>query len=159
MKALDNHPKVWGKSSQALRACGGSFLAYTLLLGEGFGQSYLLEWSGFGNGGGSGTAGEFSITSALGSFDREWGEADGFTLVGGFIGDALVIQEPGAPRLAIEWTQDTLTLRWSPVAAGSLLEFAETLSPPDWQVSPTGTLNPVSFPVRPGIRFYRVRTR
>ena len=118
---------------------------------------YSLDWSTIDGGGGTSTGGVYTVSGTIGQPDAGTMSGGTYTLSGGFWG-AVAIQTPGATTLHItNAAPGFATLWWTPPAPGFVLQETLSLAPAVWTNAPSGTNNPVTVPVHPPMRFYRLQ--
>lgn len=136
-----------------------AFLSFSGLL---FAQQYSINWYKLAGGGDTSTNSQFSLSGTIGQPDAGAAMSGGaYSLTGGFWALFGVIQTPGAPRLYISNSGNTLTFFWQAVS-GFTLQQNSDLATANWADSgysfttSNGT-NYVSI-ARPtsGSKFYRL---
>ena len=76
-------------------------------------QNFGVDWSTIAGGGGTSTAGVYTITGTIGQPDAARLNSSDFTIDGGFWSIVAAIQEPGAPLLSVRFTQtNTVVVSW-----------------------------------------------
>jgi len=126
-------------------------------------QSLTIHWYKIANGGGTATAGNYSVTATIGQHDAKGLSADGsFSLFGGFWALSAV-QRTGAPTLGL-WLTSTNTplVYWPSPSTGFNPAVSANLGGTNWTgvsetVDDNGTIR--YFLVRPptGNRAYRLQ--
>ena len=129
-------------------------------------QSFSIDWSKIGAGGGTSTNAQFSVTGTVGQPEAGGTLTGGsYALTGGFWCVLTAVQTPGAPKLSIAVTDlHTFTISWPTPVDAFVLQQNSTLSSATW-IDITDTVNSgggvdqvvVSFPI--GNRFYRLLRR
>ena len=131
-------------------------------------QSYGVDWSTFAGGGGTSTAGVYTVTGSIGQADAGRLNSSDFTIDGGFWSIIAAIQEPGAPLLSVRHTQtNTVVVSWPMTWPGFALLQNSDLNTTNWvQVatppvvvvtSQTTAEKHVVVPTPTGKRFYRLK--
>jgi len=131
-------------------------------------QSYGVDWSTFAGGGGTSTAGVYTVTGSIGQADAGRLNSADFAIAGGFWSIVAAIQEPGAPLLSVRFTQtNTVVVSWPMTWPGfGLLEnldlhstnWVEVTTPPVVVVTSQTTAEKyVVVPTPTGKRFYRLK--
>ena len=130
-------------------------------------QDYSLDWSTIGGGGGTSTAGVYTVTGTIGQPAAGRLNSSDFTIDGGFWSIVAAIQQPGAPLLSVRLTQtNTVVVSWPMTWPGFVLLETLDLNTPNWvQVttppvvvvtSQTTAEKQVVVPTPTGKRFYRL---
>jgi hypothetical protein len=100
------HSKTWRIFGAWL-----TFLALTISVRA---QSYSIDWSKIGGGGGTGTSAVYSVTGTIGQADAGHCASASYTLDGGFWGIIAAVQTPGAPYLwVMRTTTNTVCVWWA----------------------------------------------
>ena len=131
-------------------------------------QNYGVDWSTIAGGGGTITAGVYTIIGTISQPDAGRLNSSDFTIDGGFWSIVAAIQEPGAPLLSVRLTQtNTVVVSWLITWPGFVLLENPDLSTTNWvQVttlpavvvtSQTAAEKQVVVPMPTGKRFYRLR--
>jgi hypothetical protein len=120
-------------------------------------QPFAVDWYTIDGGGGISSGGTYTLHGTIGQPDAGTSALRGgnFTLEGGFWPGLAVTIPGGGPTLIIQRSGVNVIMSWSPDAAGSALEQADTLTAPAWAPAPVG--NPVVLPVGGTARFYRLK--
>lgn len=135
----------------------------------GSAQNFSIDWFTIDGGGGTSTAGVYSVSGTIGQPDAGPAMTGGnYSLVGGFWGIVSAIQTPGAPLLTITRNpaNGAVTVSWPVPADGWVLDQTTALgSPPaaiawsqvafPYQTNATTISITTSSPS--GNRFYRLR--
>ena len=130
-------------------------------------QNYAIDWSTIAGGGGTSTAGVYTVTGTIGQADVGRLNSSDFTIDGGFWSIVAAIQEPGAPLLSVRLTQtNTVLVSWPMTWPGFVLLENPDLNSTNWvQVttppvvvvtSQTTAEKQVVVPTPTGQRFYRL---
>jgi hypothetical protein len=123
---------------------------------RGSAQNYSIDWFTIDGGGGTSTGGVYSVSGTIGQPDAGAMSGGNYTLNGGFWA-IYAVQTPGAPTLAIVPTGlGQATISWSPNSGGWVLQETPSLSPTNWINSVSGPTNPITIPVAPPTKFYRL---
>ena len=131
-------------------------------------QPYDLAWSTIDGGGGTSTAGVYTVTGTIGQADAGRLNSSDFTIDGGFWSIVAAIQEPGAPALSVRSTRtNTIVVSWSMTWPGfALLEnsdlnttnWVQVTTPPVIVVTSQTTADKqVVVPTPTRKRFYRLK--
>ena len=131
-------------------------------------QNYAVDWSTVPGGGGTSTAGVYTITGTIGQPDVGRLNSSDFTIDGGFWSIVAAIQEPGAPLLSVRLTQtNTVVVSWPITWPGFVLlenldlngtNWVQVTTPPVVVVtSQTTAEKHVVVPTPIGKRFYRLK--
>ena len=131
-------------------------------------QNYGVDWSTITGGGGTSTAGVYTVTGTIAQPDAGRLNSSDFTIDGGFWSIVAAIQEPGAPVLSVRVTQtNTVVVSWPMTWPGFVLlenpnvnttNWVQVAAPPIVVVtSQTTAEKQVVVPTPTGMRFYRLR--
>ena len=131
-------------------------------------QKPALDWSTVPGGGGTSTAGVYTLTGTIGQPGAGRLNSSDFTIDGGFWSIIAAIQEPGAPLLSVRHTQtNTVVVSWPMTWPGFALLQNSDLNTTNWvQVatppvvvvtSQTTAEKHVVVPTPTGKRFYRLK--
>lgn len=122
------------------------------------GGDYTIDWWTVDGGGGTSSGESYSVSGTIGQPDAGPAIAGaGHVVSGGFWPVPIPVSTPGAPRLSITRTgPDHVTLSWSTGEPGWVLQQSGSFSPPVWSQTPGGAASPVTAPIGPGVRFYRL---
>lgn len=131
-------------------------------------ENYAIDWSTIAGGGGTSTAGVYTVTGTIGQADVGRLNSSDFTIDGGFWSIVAAIQEPGAPLLSVRFTQtNTVVISWPVTWPGFVLLENPDLNTTNWvQVttppvvvltSQTKAEKQVIVPTPTGKRFYRLK--
>jgi len=130
-------------------------------------QNYGVDWSTIAGGGGTSTAGVYTVTGTIGQPDTGRLNSSDFTIDGGFWSIVAAIQEPGAPLLSVRLTQtNTVVVSWPMTWPGFVLLENSDLNTTNWVrvatppivvvTSQTTAEKQVVVPTPTGKRFYRL---
>jgi hypothetical protein len=121
-------------------------------------QSYSIDWSTLGGGGGTSTGGVYSVSGTIGQPDAGGPLTNGqYSVTGGFWALPVAVQATKAPALTIARSgPGQARISWTPDTTGFVLEEAVSLSPTNWVNSPSGAANPVTVPATLPRKFYRL---
>lgn len=127
-------------------------------------QNFSIDWYTIDGGGGTSTGGIYSVTGTIGQPDAGIMSGGSYSLLGGFW-SVFALQTPGAPRLAVARSGNSVMVSWPAAdSTGYLLDQTSTLSgtPIPWNpvASPYTTnsgIISITVPSPPGNRFYRLR--
>jgi hypothetical protein len=125
-------------------------------------QSYSIDWSTIGGGGGTSTGGVYSLSGTIGQAGAGNMGGGNYTLVGGFWGILAAVQTRGAPLLTITVSGTNAIISWSSDSIGFVLEQNAALEPTNWTgvaqtPSDNGTTRSVTVQATVGNRFYRLK--
>jgi hypothetical protein len=127
------------------------------------GQSYTIDWYKISSGGGTVSAGSYSLSSTIGQPDAGGPITGGnYSIVGGFWSPVVVIQTPGAPTLKISLTAtNTAVVFWAWPSTGWSLQENSNLGATSWaaasEVTTHDAINNLILVNPPiGNRFYRL---
>ena len=137
-----------------------SVLAALLLPAMARAQQYSNNWYKVSGGGGTSTNGTYSISGTIGQHDAGGPmTGGGYSVTGGFWAiDAL--QTPGAPKLYLTHSGNTVTVYWQDIS-GWTLQQSSSLNPPIiWTVNTswttTGGTNYLTLTPPKGNLFFRL---
>ena len=121
-------------------------------------QSYSIDWYKVAGGGGTSTAGVYSVSGTLGQPDAGGPLTNGqYSVTGGFWALPTAVPVVGAPTLTIvPATPGNAAISWTPATPGFVLQQSTSLSPADWTNSPSGATNPILVPATLPTKFYRL---
>jgi hypothetical protein len=127
------------------------------------GQSYVIDWYKISSGGGTVSAGAYSLSGTIGQPDA--GNpitGGGYTIVGGFWSPVILVQTPGVPTLTISLTPtNTTAIFWAWPSTGWSLQENSNLGSTNWaaasEVTAHDSMNNFILVSPPtGNRFYRL---
>ena len=96
-------------------------------------QSYSIDWFTVDGGGGTSTAGVYSLSGTIGQPDAGHSSGGNFALDGGFWGIIAAVQTSGAPLLTVTHTvTNTVRVSWPSPSTGFVLEQTGNLGTPNW---------------------------
>jgi hypothetical protein len=156
----------WGGNHQTLmNTFFKNILGFTgslLLVSAASAQNYSIDWSVIGGGGGTCTAGVYSVSGTIGQHDAGGPMTNGnFSLTGGFW-SLYAVQTPGAPVLGIKLTTpNTAMVYWPSPSTGFNLQVNTNLATTNWvtpagSVTDDGTIKYIMVNPPGGNRFYRL---
>lgn len=121
-------------------------------------QSYSIDWFTIDGGGGTSTGGVYSVSGTIGQPEAGAASGGNYSLIGGFWGAAIPVQQVGAPTLFIAQNGTNLTVSWLPNTPGFVLQQVGALTPVPigWGYAATGSTNPVVIPAVPQTRYFRL---
>lgn len=122
-------------------------------------QNYSIDWFSIDGGGGTSTGGVYSVSGTIGQPDAGMLSGGTYSLVGGFWGAVIPVQQVGAPTLFIDNVLNgSVRISWAPNTPGFVLQEAASLSDltVPWTNAPTGATNPVVVPASTQTRFFRL---
>lgn len=140
-----------------------ALLTLNLLCGTGSAQNYTIDWHSITAEAGFSTAGNYSVSGAIGQDESTAPMAGGnFSLSGGVLSLLSSVQTAGAPPLKILVTStNTAVLSWPSASTGFVLQQSARLGGTNWTtvsavpVTNGATQSIVVQPV-PGNHFYRL---
>lgn len=104
-------------------------------------QSYSINWYKVAGGGGTSSGGQYSLSGTIGQPDASGALTGGnYSLTGGFWAIISVLQTPGAPRLYISFSGNTITVYWQNVSGWSLQQNSNLTVPTGWSAGSSPTL-------------------
>lgn len=154
------------KSSIWSLLCGVALAAQLFATNSAIAQTYAVDRSVLGGGGGTSTNAQFSVTGTIGQPDATAPAlgAGPFLLDGGFWSMVIVIQTPGAPTLRVTRSGSNVVVSWNLPADGFALEITDQFGKvtTTWQTvgsTPVSADNQLSvtLPLQPGARYYRLK--
>jgi hypothetical protein len=108
-------------------------------------QNYSIDWHKVSGGGGSSTGGVYSVSGTVGQHDAGGPMTGGsYSLYGGFWA-LYAVQTPGAPKLYISHSGNTVTVYWQNVSGWSLTQAANLVTPNWTPSSGITTLNGTNY--------------
>jgi hypothetical protein len=120
-------------------------------------QTYSIEWSTMGGGGGRSVGGNYVIEGTIGQPDAgPTLQGGAYELQGGFWPGLIVVGPGHTPTLFIQASGVDVIVSWSPETAGFVLETTDDLGSMLWEPAPAG--NPLVIPAEGAMRFYRLRS-
>lgn len=121
-------------------------------------QQYSVDWFKIAGGGGTSSNSQYSISGTVGQHEAGGPMTNGpYSLAGGFWAFLTLVQTPSAPTLHLtNAAPGSVTIWWTPPTPGFTLQSTDGLGPMNWINAPSGTDNPVTVPVTPPARFYRL---
>jgi hypothetical protein len=123
-------------------------------------QNYSIDWFTIDGGGGTSTGGVYSVTGTIGQPDAGVLSGGNYSLVGGFWGAVIPIQEEGGPTLYIQNQMNgTAKVYWVPNTPGFVLQEAGALTPTPigWADAPATYTNGATIPASLQTRFFRLK--
>ncbi len=124
-----------------------------------FAQNYSIDWFTIDGGGGTSTGGVYSVSGTIGQPDAGVLTGGNYSLVGGFWGVVIPIQQEGGPTLYIQNLQNgSAKVYWTPNTPGFVLQETVALSPTpvSWANAPAAYTNGATIPASPQNRFFRL---
>ena len=124
-------------------------------------QQYAIDWFTIDGGGGTSSGGSYTLSGTIGQSDAGVMTGGNYSLIGGFWGVAVAIQEVGAPLLTITRSGGNVTISWPSPSTGFNLQETASLGSPSWTgagltISDNGTTKSVTIPAPLGSKFYRL---
>ncbi len=102
-------------------------------------QNYTIDWSTISGGGGTSTAGVYTVTGTIGQPNTGTLSGGSYSLTGGFCSMVAAVQTPGAPVLSIKLTGNTVMVYWPSPSTGFNLQVNSNLATTNW-VTPAQTV-------------------
>ena len=127
------------------------------------GGQFELSWSTIDGGGGTSSAGQFSISGTAGQPDASTPLTGcQFSLTGGFWSFLSVAQMPGAPLLKIKLVGTNVVISWPLGATGFTLEETTSLTGKVWNSTPQPVVNigsehTVTVPASGSLKCFRLK--
>jgi hypothetical protein len=125
------------------------------------GQTFSFDWWTVDGGGGTSTAGVYTVSGTIGQPDAGAMSGGGYSLTGGFWAlDAM--PTPVRPALSIKLTGNTVMVYWSSPSTGFNLEVNTDLATANWltpaePVQDNGTIKYIIVNPPTSNRFYRLK--
>jgi hypothetical protein len=122
-------------------------------------QSFAIDWFTIDGGGGTSTGGVFSVSGTIGQPDAGASSGGNYSLIGGFWGGVIPVQQPGAPTLFIVNLQNgNVKVTWVPNTPGFVLQEASSLNtmPLGWTNAPASYTNGANIPASMQMRYFRL---
>ncbi len=117
---------------------------------------YALDWFSLDGGGGTSTGSVYAVSGAIGQPDAGLMQGGTFSLQGGFWG-VLGTADLATPTLLITREAGQVSVSWTPLTLGFILEENTALSPSGWSPVSGGSTSPVTITITAGNRFFRLR--
>ena len=137
-----------------------AFFASVFALSTGaFAQSYSIDPFTIDGGGGTSTGGVYSVSGTIGQPDAGVSGGGNYSLIGGFWGAIIAVQETNGPVLFIQnFPNGTAKVTWMPNTPGFVLQEAGALNPAPiaWTNAPAGYTNGATIPASMQRRFFRL---
>jgi len=135
--------------------------AFGVCLGNA--QNYSIDWFTIDGGGGTSTAGAYSVSGTIGQTDAGVQSGGPYSLTGGFWSLVSLVHTPGAPLLSISLTPaNTAIVSWPSPSAGFVLQQnTNGLGSLNWSdvanvPTDNGTIKSITITPPTGNRFYRL---
>ena len=122
-------------------------------------QSYSIDWFTSDGGGGTSTGGVYAVSGTIGQPDAGISSGGNYSLIGGYWGAVIPVQQSGAPTLFIANLQNgNMKVRWIPNTPGFVLQEAGPLNPTPiaWTNAPATYTNGATIPAAMQTRFFRL---
>lgn len=122
-------------------------------------QNYNIDWFTIDGGGGTSAGGVYSISGTIGQPDAGVSGGGNYSLIGGFWGAVIPVQQPGAPTLFIvNLLNGNVKVTWLPDTPGFVLQESGTLNPAPiaWTNAPVTYTNGATIPAAMQTRFLRL---
>jgi hypothetical protein len=157
-------PELRGQRSEvSVRATTRALLVVLLALWAtaAEGQTFSLDWWTVDGGGGTSTAGVYTVSGTIGQPDAAAMSGGGYSLTGGFWAlDAT--PTPVRPVLSIKLTGNAVMVYWSSPSTGFNLEVNPDLTTANWvtpaePVQDNGTIKYIIVNPPTSNRFYRLK--
>lgn len=126
-------------------------------------QSYSMDSFTIAGGGGTSTGGSYSMSGTISQSGGGKFSGGSYSLDSGFWSVAIAIQTPDAPFLSVVRSGENLVISWPTNSFGFVLQETTTLAVSgSWQNSSpapvvSGTMNILTLPASPGLKFYRLK--
>jgi hypothetical protein len=99
-------------------------------------QTYSINWYKVSGGGGTSTGSTYQVSGTIGQHDAGGPMTGGnYSLTAGFWALISVVQAPGAPKLYISYSGNTVTVYWQAVSGWSLQQNANLALASGWGAS------------------------
>ena len=126
-------------------------------------QNYTMDWSTISGGGGTSTAAVYTITITIGQPNTGTSSGGNYSLSGGFWSLIAAVPTPGAPRLSIKLTGNTVMVYWPSPSTGFNPQVNSSLATTNWvtpaeAVQDDGSIKYMLVSPPAGNRFYRLKT-
>src|SRR5262245_3985474 len=133
----------------------------SFLPGRLLSQQFAIDWFTIDGSGGTSSGGTYTLSGTIGQADAGVMTGGSYSLIGGFWGVAVAIQEVGAPLLTVTRSGNSVTISWPSPSTGFNLQDTASLGSPSWvsstlQVTDNGTTKTVTISTPLGNRFYRL---
>ena len=100
-------------------------------------QTYSMDWHKIAGGGGTSAGGAYQMSGTVGQPDARGALNGGnYSLTGGFWSLISVVQTPGAPKLYICSSGNTVTVYWQNVGSCTLQQSSNFGAPKSWTTCP-----------------------
>ena len=122
-------------------------------------QTFNIDWFTIDGGGGTSTGGVYAVSGTLGQPDAGVASGGNYSLIGGFWGAVVPVQQAGAPTLFIANLQNgSVKVTWTPNTPGFVLQEAGMLNPTPiaWTNAPVAYTNGATIPASMQTRFFRL---
>jgi hypothetical protein len=126
-------------------------------------QTYSIDWYSIGGGGGTSTAGVYSVSGTIGQPTAGMMSGGAYSLTGGFWAIISAVQTPGSPLLSVFVTRtNTVFVSWPSPSTGFVLQQNPNAAGTNWvNVSQTpvdnGTVKSVLVNPPVGNLFFRLK--
>jgi hypothetical protein len=122
-------------------------------------QSYSIDWYTIDGGGGTSAGGVYSVSGTIGQPDAGVLSGGSYSLVGGFWGAVVPVQQTGGPTLFIQnLANGNVKIYWVPNTPGFVVQEAGTLLNANtaWANAPGTYTNGATIPASLQTRFLRL---
>ena len=122
-------------------------------------QSYSIGWFTVDGGGGTSTGGVYAVSGTIGQPDAGAMSGGNYSLIGGFWGAVIAVQQAGGPMLFIQnLLNGSVKVSWQTNTPGFTLQIATVLNstPVTWTNAPTAYTNGAIIPASPQTRYFRL---
>ena len=98
------------------------------------------------------------MSGTIGQPDAGAASGGNYSLIGGFWGAAISVQQAGAPTLFITASGTNVIVSWLPNTPGFVLQQVSALAPPPiaWTNAPAGFTNGATVPALMPARYFRL---
>ena len=133
--------------------------ALLLVASDAFAPPYTIDWWTVAGGGGTSTAGVYTVNGTMGQPGAAGPSTNSqYYVTGGFWALPRAIQVEGAPMLTIApAAPGQATLAWTPNAPGFVLQETWGLPQLNWTNALSGATNPVVVTITLPTKYYRLK--
>ena len=120
---------------------------------------FSIDWFTIGGGGGTSTGGVYSVSGTIGQPDAGAMSGGSYSLIGGFWGAVIPVQQSDAPTLFIvNLHNGDVKVTWLPNTPGFVLQEAGALNatPIAWTNAPVAFTNGATIPASMQTRYFRL---
>jgi hypothetical protein len=122
-------------------------------------QNFTLDWFTIDGGGGTSTGSAYSVSGTIGQPDAGVSSGGNYSLIGGFWGAVIPVQQVGGPTLFIANHQNgSVKVSWIPNTPGFVLQASAALHPTPvaWTNAPAAYTNGAIIPASVQTRYFRL---